>query len=184
MLLSIYAGTFPHFFRSVILAEGFGTCITAQEKVSQMAKYLHESIKQPNYHHKRDQQAYIRILREQNPGVNQERALYISEALLQEVAGQWILRADNNHRISQPFPYSFDYYRPFWQRISSPVLWLQGDENIANRYLSTLTEVLDERYKVLSSPRKVVLKGTGHMMHWEVPKEMAIAVEQFLREIT
>ncbi|MBN3859293.1 alpha/beta fold hydrolase [Neisseriaceae bacterium PsAf] len=183
MLLSLYAGIAPHRVKSLVLAEEFGVSDESEEKsVQRMKGFLQELSHDSRRSKTKNRDHYIQKLMKDNPLLSYEKALYLSHFLLRDEAGHLKLSADIKHRISQPFPYNLAFYEKFWKRITSPVLWMQGDFVAHNSVLNGIKDSLEQRYELLGSPERVVLKGAGHMIHWEASEDMADATEKFLLE--
>jgi pimeloyl-ACP methyl ester carboxylesterase len=83
---------------------------------------------------------------------------------------------DPLHQTTAPTPYYVRQARPFWRRITCPVLYVAGAES---PYRLPADEEAD-RLAALRAER-VVLPGVGHHPHLEAPERLAELLVGFLR---
>lgn len=186
MLLAQYAAMLPEKVRSATIAEGFGIeDANLAESKKKSLRYLRD-IKQPTpFAPIADYADFAHKLMRRHPALSEEKALYLSHALLKENEANGTLthRADIKHKITQPLPYRLDYATQFWQQITSPVLWLQGELLPHNGYLNSISGSMNARYLAFGKPLRHTLAGSGHMLQWEAPEAFAQAVDNFWQSL-
>ncbi|MDO5687527.1 MAG: alpha/beta hydrolase [Neisseria sp.] len=181
MLAAQYAGVLPERVKSLIVAEGFGiedAPIAGGEK--KVRRFLEELQRPQDFSPTGDYEVFARKLMRRNPALSLDKALYLSHALLTEDAsGSLQHRADARHKIPQPQPYRLEWASYFWKKITSPVLWVQGEHLPHNEYLNQIRDTLPQRHAAFGNPPVHTLTGSGHMLQWEAPHKLAAVAEAF-----
>ena len=84
---------------------------------------------------------------------------------------------DPLHQSRTPQPYFVAQARAFWERITCPVLYIDGGDS------PLVLEDADRADRLATlRARRVTLAGVGHHPHLEVPTELAQVLLSFLRE--
>ncbi len=181
MIAAQYAGVLPERVKSLIVAEGFGiedAPIAGGEK--KVRRFLEEISRPQDFSPVESDEAFAAKLMRRNPALSADKALYLSHALLkQNETGAWQHRADARHKIPQPQPYRLDWASYFWQKITSPVLWVQGEYLPHNEYLNHIRDSLPARHAAFGKPPIHTLEGSGHMLQWEAPQAFAEVAAAF-----
>jgi pimeloyl-ACP methyl ester carboxylesterase len=135
----------------------------------------------------RDLEAAYRRLREKNPRLPEAKAREL--ALLGTRAREdgmleWKFDA-MLATMAVTGPFSLEYARAFWRRVTAPTLVVHGAESgefwrgsRGAPYLDP--EDLTGRLAAFRDARLVTIAGAGHMVHFDRPRELLIAIRDFL----
>jgi pimeloyl-ACP methyl ester carboxylesterase len=69
-----------------------------------------------------------------------------------------------------------------WQRITAPVMWVEGDQTDVNKWWGNRYPRADFEARLALVPQleKHLLSPAGHMLHHDQPEELARRLEVFL----
>jgi pimeloyl-ACP methyl ester carboxylesterase len=180
-----YAGVRPQRIRRLVNLEGFGLPdMPAAEAPARMATWLDE-LKVPQRLKPYASLAEVAArLQKNNPRLAEDKALWLAgQWAAPDDQGRWQLLADAAHRRTNPVPLRANDTIATWQRITAPLLWVQGarsrlDSHWGGRY--SLAE-FQQRLAHVRSVRQVALEDAGHMLHHDQPEALAAALLDFLR---
>ena len=185
----LYAGIRPERVRRLVNLEGFGMPRSQPAQApGRIAKWLDE-LKEPMQ--LRDYASVAAVagrLQKNNPLLRADRAAWLaahwSGPALGGSDGARRLLADPNHKRMSPLLSQVDEWLACWQRITAPVLWIEGDRSDltvwwGERY--TKAE-FHERLNVVAHVQRHVVGPAGHMLHHDRPEDIARLVEAFLSE--
>lgn len=184
MLAAHYAGTLPQRVHSLVVAEGFGIPDgELSAATTRCARFLAALAKPQQWSDLGSTAQVAAKFQQRNPLLSDIRARYFARVLTHVAAtGDLVYRADIRHKIPQPAPYRLDLVYAVWQHITAPRLWVEGGLLPHNHYLQHISATLAQRYAAMGTPPKVRLTSSGHMLHWEVPEQLALAAAAFWRE--
>ena len=96
--------------------------------------------------------------------------------------GQWHLLADASHKRINPVPYRAADAIATWQRISAPLLWVQGERSRLDSHWGGRYSLAEFQQRLAHVPqvRQVALADAGHMLHHDQPEALATALRDFL----
>lgn len=189
MLLTQFVAMFPERFKSLVVSEGMGL---PDGKLDISVKRLRDHILDVENPKKfvpyNSHEEFARKLIKQNPLIDMDKAMYLSHRLMKAVSeddpdGPITQVADPRHRISQPYPYRWDWVRKFVERIELETLCLEGGDLPHNHYLGLMGKCIKDRYKCFREASVIKYNESGHMIQWEVPQKMARDVEAYWRRM-
>ncbi len=131
-----YAGVRPQRIRRLINLEGFGLPdLPATEAPARLATWLDE-LKQPQRLKPYASLAAVaQRLQQNNPRLPADKALWLAaQWSAPDADGQWHLLADAAHKRINPVPYRAADAIATWQRITAPLLWVQGQGSRVDTY--------------------------------------------------
>lgn len=180
----LYAGVRPDRVRRLVNLEGFGLPdLPAAEAPTRLATWLDE-LKTPQRLKPYASQADVaQRLQQNNRRLPADKALWLAAHWsAPDADGRWRLLADAAHKRINPVPYRAADAIATWQRITAPLLWVQGagsrlDSHWGGRY--SLAE-FQQRLAHVPSVRQVTLADAGHMLHHDQPEALASALLDFL----
>jgi len=177
----LYAGIRPERIARLVNLEGYGLSATRPEQApSRYARWLDELKEGARLRPYESFAALADRLRKDNPRLSAERAEYLAQHWGKEESGSVVLRGDPVHKIVNPVLYRLDEARACWQRVSAPILWIDGSESQTQRRLGHDSAQQAERRAAFRNLRFVALENAGHMMHHDQPEALARLVEEFL----
>lgn len=185
ILATLYASAMLNRIKSLILVEGFGVKNYDITKSNiKLEKFLTDSKNYPKFSDLNSEDNFVKKIMERNHYLTIDKAKYLSKQLLTyDLDGKLIYNSDVKHKIEQPYPYNFDWHKFFWNQVSCKVLWIEGDLQYYNKYLSSIGKNdLDLRSKEFKRICMKKINNTGHMIHWEQPKILAQVITEFLNE--
>ena len=117
-----------------------------------------------------------RRLRERFPHFDDAIATHLALHGTQPEDGARVWKFDPLHQTTAPTPYYVAQARPFWERVTCPVLYVAGGE-------SPLRLPPDEETARLAAlgAERIVLDGVVHHPHLEAPERLAALLVDFLR---
>lgn len=179
-----YAGVRPHRIRRLINLEGFGLPdLPAAEAPQRLAIWLDE-LKTPQRLKPYSSLADVaQRLQQNNPRLPADKALWLAAQWAAPSAdGQWRLLADAAHKRINPVPYRAADAIATWQRITAPLLWVQGERSRLDSHWGGRYSLAEFQQRLAHVPqvRQVALADAGHMLHHDQPEALADALVDFL----
>jgi pimeloyl-ACP methyl ester carboxylesterase len=119
-------------------------------------------------------------LQKGNKRLSKERADFLARHWGQEKDGKVMLRADPAHKIVNATLYRYEEALACWQRVTAPVLWVEGEEWDALKSYGPNAGQLIERRAAFPRLQHVSIPESGHMLHHDQPEALARVIEAFL----
>lgn len=183
---SIYAGARPERVERYINLEGmgFGRRPFVELMAERYALWMSELRNPPRFRSYDSLEGVAQRLRKQNARLTEERAAYLAPhwAGLDESTGQYVLRADPEHKIHHPYRHRPDEVVTAWSRIQADVLWVAGRDSEFLSGVETLFPDYAARIAHIPKVRRDYVEDAGHMMHHEQPERIAAMIESFMLE--
>lgn len=179
----LYAGLRPQRVRKLINVEGFGMPAMEPEEAPERYEKWLEELKQPA--RMKDYASLPAVadrLRQNNPRLREDYALWLASHWAREVNGRWVINADPAHKRPQPLLYRWPEVRVFFRRISAPVLFIEGDQTLYFLFFSGKygRDEFLERIREVPQLSLHTVRDAGHMTHHDQPEELARLVAEFL----
>jgi pimeloyl-ACP methyl ester carboxylesterase len=183
MIASIYAGVRPSRVSRLALIEGFGLSDTDPEEApGRYARWLREKRSHFDFRPLLDRGEAAARLIERNPHLSPARADWLAEELTRPQGdGTRLYRADPRHKMVNPALYHLEEAKACWRKITCPVLWVAGEDPWEHPQVRGVLDTLDERRACFADLNEIRLASCGHMVQWEAPEELALALAAFLR---
>lgn len=184
----VYAGVRPQRIRRLVNLEGFGMPESHPSQApGRYAKWLDE-LKRPAQLRQYDSvDAVAGRLRKTNPLLPAERADWLAAQWSRprvdpDGVTRWHILADAAHMRIHPHLYQKAEVLACWERISAPLLWVEGDLTDTSRWWGNryLRSDFDARLAVVRNVTKQLLSPAGHMLHHDQPEALAERLQAFL----
>ncbi len=182
-IVMLYAGIKPQRIRRLVNAEGFGMPDTqAVDAVEKYEKWIAALKKPERLKDYPTVQAVAERLKQNNPRIRDEFAQWLAQHWARPVGDRWEINADPAHKRPQPLLYRWAEVQTFFQRISAPVLFIEGDQTLYFLFYTGKYshEEFVDRSKFVPNFTRTMMKEAGHMLHHDQPQEMAKLVAGFL----
>jgi pimeloyl-ACP methyl ester carboxylesterase len=179
---ALYAGVRPERVAKLVNLEGFGLAATRPEQApGRYARWLEELHHPPRFRSYADFSALAGRLRKANPRLSVERSDFLARHWGREAAdGTVVLRGDPAHKIVNPVLWRYEEMRACWERVSAPVLWVDGAESDTLKRLGLDEHHHAARRRAFSRLEHATVHAAGHMMHHDQPEAVARLIEKFL----
>lgn len=180
---SLYAGARPERVTKLVNLEGFGLPPTDPGRApARYAEWLAELGAPQRF---RDYASFdelaARLVRS-NPRLTPERARFLAPHWgMAGSDGRVVLRSDPAHKRVNPVLYRLDEAKACWQRVTAPVLWVEGEASETLARFRMTGKELEERKRCFARLVTRTLADAGHMVHHDQPEQLARIVEEFLR---
>lgn len=183
-VVMVYGGVRPERIRKLVNLEGFGLPETKpRHAVKRYAQWLDE-LKTPMELRTYDSlQAVADRLRKTNPLLNEQRAEWLAgHWSRRREDGQWEILGDPAHKRTNPVLYQKPEVLECWQRITAPVMWVEGNQTDMSKWWGNRYPRSDFEARLALVPQleKHLLSPAGHMLHHDQPEELARRLEVFL----
>jgi pimeloyl-ACP methyl ester carboxylesterase len=180
----IYAGVRPERIRRLVNLEGFGMpeCRPAQAP-QRYVRWLDDLKKPLSMRRYTSQAAVADRLCQNNPLLAPDKAAWLSAHWSEERDdGFWHILGDPAHKHINPVLYRKDEVMACWQRISAPVLWVEGDRTDVSKWWgnSYPRSDFEARLAVVPQLQRELLSPCGHMLHHDQPEVLARRLAEFL----
>jgi pimeloyl-ACP methyl ester carboxylesterase len=182
----IYAGVRPHRIARLVSMEGFGMPATdPADAPERIAKWLDEwhpaDSARPSLRPYASLDELAARIASGSPRLDLAQALFLAREHAIERNGQVEFSSDPRHKGTNPVLFRIEEARACWRRITAPTLWLLGDESdLVKRFYGADGGEVAARAACFSRIETRMLRGAGHMMQHDQPRELAEAVETFL----
>jgi len=182
-----YAGVRPRRLRRLVNLEGFGMPdVSPAAAPERLARWLDELKDPPRLRPYATLADVAERLRKTNPRLAPDKAAWLAGHWARKVtsdgADGFVLNADPAHKLANPVLYRKAEVLACWQRITAPVLWVEGSDDQLARFWGSRfpREEFEARLAVVPDVQRVVLQDAGHMLHHDQPEALAAAIEAFL----
>ena len=179
-----YAGVRPERIRRLVNLEGFGLPETTPEMgPKRLAEWLDELKVPQQLKPYSSLNAVAERLIKTNSRLAQDKAQWLAPHWSREVDGQWLILGDPAHKRTNPILYRKAEIIAAWERITAPVLWIEGDSTDVTKWWGNRYPREDFEARLARVPKlqQVVLKDAGHMLHHDQPQALAQQLEAFLQ---
>ena len=185
-----YAGVRPGRIRRLVNLEGFGLPETTPEMgPKRLAEWLDELKVPQQLKPYPSLQAVAERLMKTNSRLPADKALWLAPHWSREVDSrqgkEWLILGDPAHKRANPILYRKAEILAAWERITAPVLWVEGDSTDITKWWGDRfpREDFDARLSRVPQVHKQVLSDAGHMLHHDQPQALAQHLEAFLRDV-
>jgi pimeloyl-ACP methyl ester carboxylesterase len=179
-----YAGVRPQRIRRLVNIEGFGTPQTRPEQVpKRLALWLDQLKTEQTLRDYASLDEVAARLTRNNPRLAADKAAWLAAHWSRQGGdGRWQILADAAHKRINPVLTRVEDTLAIWQRISAPLLWVQGDGGEFETWWDgRFTRAqFDERLAVVPQVQRLSLSQAGHMLHHDQPEALALALQRFL----
>lgn len=182
MVAGLYAGVRPERVSRLISLEGFGLPDSEPSQAPKRLQQWLDGLRSPPVHHPMSDRAGLESkLRKQHPRLTAEQAAYLASELGTATPdGHYTLLADPAHRLVNPVLYRLAEAQACWRNTQAPVLWLYGSDRWVFDFLKEDDAAFARRCQHVPQLHCVEIQNAGHMLHWEQPKALALALQAFL----
>jgi pimeloyl-ACP methyl ester carboxylesterase len=177
----LYAGAMPERVRAFVNVEGFGLHDTSPyEAPAHYREWLQRLREAPGFKHFGSMEALSRHIASRSPRMSAAQARFVAEAWAIEEADGLTLRADPAHKLPNAVLYRRAEAEACWRSVTAPVLLVAGAD-------SAVFEAVGVNPSNGSLPlpfpdsRTHIIEECGHMVHFEAPEPLAVAIEAFLQ---
>jgi pimeloyl-ACP methyl ester carboxylesterase len=179
-IAGLYAGVMPERVQAFINVEGFGLPESSPDNAPENYRRWLEG--------GRDSQAYATYqdfaqlaerIRKRNPRMAANKALFVANLWAEQADdGTVVLRTDPAHRLPNAVQYRRAEARACWERITAAVLVVKGAES--DFFAAAAKQAGPHEIATFTAAESIEIPGAGHMVHFEQPGALAVAVEKFL----
>jgi pimeloyl-ACP methyl ester carboxylesterase len=175
----LYAGVMPDKVRAFVNIEGFG--LADSEPNDAPARYRNwiEQGRSPSaYSQYPDYDALAKRIARRAPGMTSTQADFVAREWGEAGENGIQLRADALHRLPNAVLYRRAEAEACWRSATADVLLVAGGD-------SDIAKATDPRIAKgglqlpFPNSRPLVIENAGHMLHFEAPRELARAIEDF-----
>ena len=183
-VVTMYAGIRPERIRRLVNLEGFGMPRTAPEQAPQRYATWLDELRQPQT--LKDYASVAEVaerLRKNNPRLAPALADWLAPRWAEPRAdGRWHILGDPAHKRSNPVLYRVEEVLACWDRITAPVMWVEGDQTSLSAWWGDRYPRSEVEARLARLPRltRHLLAGAGHMLHHDQPAALAAHLKAFL----
>jgi pimeloyl-ACP methyl ester carboxylesterase len=177
----LYAGVMPERVSAFVNVEGFGLADSAPGDAPERYRtWLERGRVEPAFGSFENFDALARHIRRRSPHMTLAQARFVARAWATEGEDTLQLRADPAHKLPNAVLYRRAEAEACWRKVTAPVLLVAGAES---NILEAFGDVLSETNQALPFPerRSLVIDDAGHMVHFEAPRALADAIEEFFQ---
>jgi pimeloyl-ACP methyl ester carboxylesterase len=176
----LYAGVRPQRIDRLVVLDAFGLREeSATEFPDRLMQWMDGLRGRPPKRPSPDIAAFAQRLHVANPRLDEEKALFLSEALTVERPDGAVEAAfDPLQRGPRPVTYRFEDTAACFDRITAPVLWI-GSGRRLNPDL--VDGGIERRRKLIRNCKYVHVGNTGHNLHHDAPVEVASLTDAFFK---
>ncbi|MCM5679447.1 alpha/beta hydrolase [Schlegelella sp. S2-27] len=181
----LYAGVRPERVRRLVNLEGFGLPDSRPSQAPKRYGQWLDDLKTAQQLRSYDSlDAVAERLRKNNPLLRADRAAWLAAHWSrQDEHGRWVILGDPAHKRANPVLYRKEEVLACWERITAPVLWVEGDRTDVTKWWGDRYPRADfeARLAVVPKLERHVLSPAGHMLHHDQPEALAERIEAFLK---
>lgn len=175
---SYYTGTFPERVARLALLEGVGPPEDSTPLPDRTRNWIGSvtAVRAKPLRSYATVEDAARRLQEHDALLSPELALRIARHGTRQIeGGRVIFKHDPLHVTRGPYPFRLDFARSFWERVSCPVLLVDGSESpfhwLADR---------QARNSTFKNRQERTIQGAGHMLQRHQPEALCRVLTEFL----
>ena len=176
----LYAGIRPERVSHAISIDVFGLQDTAPELAPVRYRQWLDQLLETQQFAEYENIEHVKLqLNRLAPGIDDEYAGFIAEQWSKQTAGKYLLRGDPKHKRVNPVLYRREEARSCWRNITARtcLILAKGSKFHQQYYEEGGCEDCRSCFNNLT---EVVIEDSGHMLHWEQPRQLALEIEGFL----
>lgn len=173
---SLYAGTMPERVRAFVNIEGFGLPDSDPDDApKRYRKWIESAEASPDFSRYDDFAALADRVNKRHPSMRGPQCQFVArEWATKEARGGVRLRADPRHKLPNPVLYRRAEALACCRAVTAESLLIVGSSSaFAEHFQGTDTHLFP-------GIETVGIEGAGHMPHFEAPRALAAAIEEFL----
>lgn len=181
----LYAGVFPERVQSFVNVEGFGLADSDPANApANYRRWITQSRNMPAYSTYRSFAALADRIVKRSPSMGRDKALYVAQHWGEkDEHGSVVLRADPAHKLPSAVQYRRAEARACWEKVIAPVLLVVGEDTDFTAGAKSWLDPVESAHS-FRNEQIAIIRGCGHMVHFERPAELATAVEGFLHTVS
>ena len=177
----LYAGVMPERVSAFVNVEGFG--LADSDPVDAPERYrawLEQGRTIPTFGAFDDFDKLARRIMQRSPRMKMAQARFVAEAWATAGDDGLRLRADPAHKLPNAVLYRRAEAEACWRDVTAPVLLVAGAES---NILDLLGDASGGSNQAMPFPdcKHLVINDAGHMVHFEAPRALAAAIEEFFQ---
>ena len=180
-IASLYAGIKPEAINQLINIEGFGLNDSDPKNApNNYRRWLEQQQLIPVFKAYASYNELVPRILKRSPNMKLEQAEFVArEWAYKDANGQINLHADPFHKLPNAVQYRRQEAEACWQQIQARTLFIWGENTNFKEQMQLLKEVNSKDHPFFSAKTECV-SDAGHMIHFEAPKLLALAIENFL----
>jgi pimeloyl-ACP methyl ester carboxylesterase len=179
-----YAGVRPARIRRLVNLEGFGLPESQPDQAPErLAKWLDELKAPASLRSYESVDEVAARLRKNNARLSADKAAWLAPHWsAQRADGRWHILGDPAHKLVNPMLYRREEVMAGWQRITAPVLWVEGADTDVTKFWGNRYPRADFEARLARVPHleRLLLENCGHMLHHDQPAAVAARMQAFL----
>jgi len=179
-IAGLYAGIIPERVQAFINVEGFGLPESNPDNApANYRRWIESSRDSHAYSTYQDFAQLAERIRKRNPRMAANKALFVAGLWAEQADDDTVvLRTDPAHRLPNAVQYRRAEARACWEKITAPVLVVKGAES--DFFAAVAKQAGPNEIDAFAAAESTEIPGAGHMVHFEQPGALAVAVEKFL----
>ena len=179
-----YAGVRPARISRLVNLEGFGLPESQPDQAPErLAKWLDELKAPASLRSYESVDEVAARLRKNNARLSADKAAWLAPHWsAQRADGRWHILGDPAHKLVNPMLYRREEVVAGWQRITAPVLWVEGADTDVTKFWGNRYPRADFEARLARVPHleRLLLENCGHMLHHDQPAAVAARMQAFL----
>lgn len=176
-ICSLYGGVMPERVSAIVNIEGFGlTDSDPNDAPGRYRDWLEAGQSPPRFSNYPDFETLASRIRKRNPGLSDAEADFVAREWAEEHDGVVRLRADPNHKLPNAVLYRRAEAEACWRNISAAMLLVSGETSPFAGQVGGVDAL------PFPASRSCVIRGVGHMVHFEAPDRLAEQIDTFLQQ--
>lgn len=179
---SLYAGLRPQRISDLVILDGlFLPDMEPKLAPKRYVSWLDQQKKPPQQKSYDSFEQLAARIKVQHPQLSDARALFIAQCWgQQDGQGRIRLLADPAHRYRGPSLYRAAESEAIWAQITARTCFIDGEKSA---FVQAIDEATKQQRRQLfpAGYQEQVIKGAGHMLHFDQPQATGEAIRQFLQ---
>lgn len=183
-IAGLYAGLRPERVQRLAILDGL--CLPEGDPSTIARRYrawLNANRKRPSTPTYPDFNQLAQRVKKRHPKISDEMSLFIAHCWGEQGPdGVVKLASDPRHLLDMPRTYSQAESDAIWSCITAKTLFIDGGDSSFLKGIDR--EEMARRRAQFRDRQEVVIEGAGHMLHFEVPDELGLALLAFFTEVS
>jgi len=176
----LYAGVFPERVRAFVNAEGFGLANSdPADAPARYRRWIERAAREERFSEYDGFEALAARIQAQNTRMSLPAARFVAEQWAVRQNGRVRLKADPRHRLPNAVLYRRAEAEACWRAVTAPVLMLFGEHSRFVEQGHPHDGRFDFDLPFPDTTRRRIA-NSGHMLHFEAPRALAAATDDFL----